>query len=127
MRKTAEYRGMSDEQLGLTLTEVSKNLFHLRVQSATERLETPSEIRKARREIARLKTIQRERELQTQRAAEEQKATEERTARQKAWVDAIAARKKAREDSKVKAEAAKANKAKAAARAVKKSEGSKGK
>ena len=61
--KSAEYRGMSDEQLGLSLKEVVKNLFHLRFQSATERLETPSEIRKAKREIARILTIQRERQL----------------------------------------------------------------
>jgi large subunit ribosomal protein L29 len=61
--KSAEYRGMSDEQLGLSLREVIKNLFHLRFQSATERLETPSEIRKAKREIARIQTIQRERQL----------------------------------------------------------------
>jgi large subunit ribosomal protein L29 len=61
--KTEEYRGMADEQLALTLREELKNLFHLRFQSATERLETPSEIRKSKREIARIKTIQREREL----------------------------------------------------------------
>jgi large subunit ribosomal protein L29 len=66
--KTAEYRGMSDEQLALSLKDLVKNLFHLRFQSATERLETPSEIRKAKREIARIKTIQRERELQKQPA-----------------------------------------------------------
>jgi large subunit ribosomal protein L29 len=64
--KPAEYRGMSDEQLELTLKELTKNLFHLRFQSATERLETPSEIKKAKREIARIMTIRRER----QRAAE---------------------------------------------------------
>src|SRR5437016_3051705 len=61
--KTSEYRGMGDEQLELTLRDELKNLFHLRFQSATERLETPSEIQKAKREIARIKTIQREREL----------------------------------------------------------------
>lgn len=65
--KTAEYRGMSDEQLALTLKEEIKNLFHLRFQSATERLETPSEIRKSKRKIARLKTLQRERELTAQK------------------------------------------------------------
>jgi large subunit ribosomal protein L29 len=63
--KPSEYRQMSDEQLDLSLKEVVKNLFHLRFQSATERLETPSEILKAKREIARIKTIQRERELGT--------------------------------------------------------------
>jgi large subunit ribosomal protein L29 len=61
--KIAEYRQLTDEQLKLSLVELVKNLFHLRFQSATERLETPSEIKKAKREIARIKTIQRERAL----------------------------------------------------------------
>jgi large subunit ribosomal protein L29 len=61
--KTKDLRGMSDEQLGLTLKDVEKHLFQLRFQSATDRLETPSEMRKARRDIARVKTVQREREL----------------------------------------------------------------
>jgi large subunit ribosomal protein L29 len=54
---------MSEEQLELTLKETIKNLFHLKVASATDRLETPSEIRKAKKDIARIKTIQRERQL----------------------------------------------------------------
>ena len=66
--KPAEYRAMSDEQLELQLKETIKNLFHLRVQSATERLETPSEIRKAKREIARILTIRRERQLAAAKA-----------------------------------------------------------
>jgi len=61
--KSSEYRQMSDEQLNLALKDLVKNLFHLRFQSATDRLETPSEILKAKREVARIKTIQREREL----------------------------------------------------------------
>jgi large subunit ribosomal protein L29 len=61
--KPSDYRQMSDEQLELTLKEVVKNLFHLRFQSATDRLETPSEIEKAKRDVARLKTIIRERQL----------------------------------------------------------------
>jgi large subunit ribosomal protein L29 len=69
--KPAEFRGMSDEHLLLTLKESVKNLFHLRFQSATERLETPSEIRKARKDIARIKTIQRERELAAHKKASE--------------------------------------------------------
>ena len=64
----ADYRGMGDEQLVMTLRELEKNLFHLRFQSATERLETPSEIRKAKREIARIKTIQRQRQLAKEQA-----------------------------------------------------------
>ncbi len=61
--KSGECRQLTDEQLRLSLQEMEKNLFHLRFQSATERLETPSEIKKARREIARIKTIMRERDL----------------------------------------------------------------
>jgi large subunit ribosomal protein L29 len=61
--KTDELRTMSEEQLNLQLKDTIKNLFHLRCQSAAERLETPSEIRKAKRDVARIKTIQREREL----------------------------------------------------------------
>jgi large subunit ribosomal protein L29 len=67
--KPVEYRGMSEEQLELTLKDLLKNLFHLRFQSATERLETPSELLKARREVARIKTIQRERQLAREKAA----------------------------------------------------------
>jgi large subunit ribosomal protein L29 len=67
--KPAELRAMTGEQLELTLKDTVKHLFHLRVQSATERLETPSEIRKARRDIARIKTIQREAELKAQQGA----------------------------------------------------------
>ena len=72
--KPEEYRGMGDEQLGLTLKEELKHLFHLRFQSATERLETPSEIRKAKRELARILTIQRERQLKAQKQATTQGA-----------------------------------------------------
>jgi len=61
--KTADYRQMSDEQLSLSLKEVVKNLFHLRFQSATDRLETPSELRLAKKEVARIKTLIREREM----------------------------------------------------------------
>ena len=67
--KPAEMRAMSDEQLALTLKDTIKNLFHLRVQSATERLETPSEIRKAKREVARIWTLIRERELAAEKQA----------------------------------------------------------
>jgi large subunit ribosomal protein L29 len=61
--KADEYRAMSPEQLDLAYKEVVKNLFHLRVQSATERLETPSEMRKVKKDIARILTVKREREL----------------------------------------------------------------
>ena len=59
--KTEDLRNQTDEQLELSLKEVVKNLFHLRFQSATDRLETPSEIQKAKKDVARIKTIVRER------------------------------------------------------------------
>ena len=63
--KTQELRDMTDEQLDLSLKDVVKNLFHLRFQSATDRLETPSELLKAKKEVARIKTIMRERSIGT--------------------------------------------------------------
>ena len=72
--KASELREMSDEQMSLTAQETAKNLFRLRMQAQTERLDAPSELRKARRLIARIKTIQ-----------------SERAARQEAAVDAATA------------------------------------
>lgn len=61
MTKATELREMSDEQLELTLKETTSNLFHLRLQAQTERLDAPSELRKQRRAIARIQTIQNQR------------------------------------------------------------------
>jgi large subunit ribosomal protein L29 len=73
--KPGEMRAMGAEQLELHLKDTIKNLFHLRVQSATERLETPSEIRKAKREVARIKTLQREREIAAAKEAVSKEAS----------------------------------------------------
>jgi large subunit ribosomal protein L29 len=62
MAKITELRDMSDEQLGLTLKEANENLFRLRIKQQTEKLDAPSELRRNRRLVARVKT------LQTQRA-----------------------------------------------------------
>lgn len=61
MAKVTELREMSDEQLRLTLKDSAESLFRLRIQAQTERLDAPSELRKQRRLIARIKTIQGER------------------------------------------------------------------
>jgi large subunit ribosomal protein L29 len=61
--KPAELRAMPPDQLDLTLKDTIKNLFHLRCQAAAERLETPSELRKVKREVARILTLKRERAL----------------------------------------------------------------
>jgi large subunit ribosomal protein L29 len=61
MAKSTELRDMSDEQLGLTLKEANENLFRLRIKQQTERLDAPSELRRNRRLVARVKTIQTQR------------------------------------------------------------------
>lgn len=61
MTKANELREMGDEQLALTLKDATENLFRLRLQAQTERLNAPSELRKHRRLIARIKTIQNQR------------------------------------------------------------------
>jgi len=61
MAKTNELRDMSDEQLGLTLKEANENLFRLKIQSQTEKLDAPSELRRNRRLVARIKTLQTQR------------------------------------------------------------------
>ncbi len=62
MTKAAELRDMSDEQLAVTLKETTDNFFRLGLQAQTERLDAPSELRKNRRLIARIMTIQNERD-----------------------------------------------------------------
>jgi large subunit ribosomal protein L29 len=62
MAKAAELRDMSIEQLDAMLNETKEHFFRLRLQAQTERLDAPSELRKSRRLIARIKTIRAERE-----------------------------------------------------------------
>lgn len=66
MSKASGLREMSDEQLEHELLETKKTLFQTRFQSATERNDTPSNVMKMRRQIARVKTIIRERQLAAQ-------------------------------------------------------------
>lgn len=69
MTKASELREMNDEQLSFALQETQKELFQLRFQAATERLDAPSSIKRLRREIARIQTIQHERDLNLQENA----------------------------------------------------------
>ena len=95
MTKASEYRQMSDEQLTHELRQLIEELFRLTVQAATERLDAPSNLRKIRRDIARVKTIQRERELsgggEVVEATEDvAAATEEATATEEAVAETAA-------------------------------------
>ena len=69
MTKATELREMSDDQLTFSLREAEQELFRLRFQAATEKLDAPSNLQKLRREIARMKTILRQRELETAQGA----------------------------------------------------------
>ena len=60
--KASELREMSDEQLALTVDDTVKTLFRLRMQAQTERLDAPTELRRQRRLIARIKTLQTQRQ-----------------------------------------------------------------
>ena len=60
-----EIRDKTDNDLQHELAEAQKHLFDLRSQAVTEKLEDPSQLRKTRKDIARMQTILRQRELQT--------------------------------------------------------------
>lgn len=61
--KMQELRQMSDQQLHDVLQDCFKAIFHLKFQAATQKLDSPSAMRKQRKDVARIKTLQREREL----------------------------------------------------------------
>jgi large subunit ribosomal protein L29 len=59
---------MTDEELTAKLAELSEERFRLRFRSATEAIENPLRFRTLRRDIARLRTILRERESRAGRS-----------------------------------------------------------
>ena len=61
--KVEEIRALSDEELAKQLEEAHQELFELRFRLATKQLVNHREIPRAKKSIARLKTIIREREL----------------------------------------------------------------
>ena len=61
--KTAELRELPSEELQTRLDEVKEELFNLRFQHATGQLENYSRLGQLRKDVARLRSIQREREL----------------------------------------------------------------
>ena len=57
-------REMTDVELIAELAKMKKDLFNLRFQHVTGQLENPVKMRETKRDIARVKTIMREKELQ---------------------------------------------------------------
>ena len=61
--KINELRKLSDKELQDKVIESKRELFDLRLKQSTGSLEKPSKIKELRKEVARMKTILREREL----------------------------------------------------------------
>lgn len=59
--KIKELRDMNGEQLNVLLKDARDTLFRLRLQSRMERLDSPSELKKNKKLIAQILTIQRQR------------------------------------------------------------------
>ena len=87
MPKPAELRQWNDHELEVEMQKIERELFDLRSQSTTERIQAPSEIWNRKRQVARIRTIlhQRSRVAATDAAA-------------KAATDAAATAKQASED-----------------------------
>ncbi|MBI2215917.1 MAG: 50S ribosomal protein L29 [Candidatus Rokubacteria bacterium] len=65
--KPAKWRELSGEELGQKVQELTEEVFNLRFQLSMGVAKNPSRIQQAKRDLARVKTILRERELQGQR------------------------------------------------------------
>jgi large subunit ribosomal protein L29 len=61
----AEVRKLTDAQIVEQIDGTRRDLFDLRFQQATRRLENPHRFREARIRLAQLQTVQRERQLST--------------------------------------------------------------
>ena len=62
MMKAKELKNLSVEELTNKLDELKKDLFMLRMQHATNQLDNPMQIGAVKKDIARVKTIIREKE-----------------------------------------------------------------
>ena len=60
--KAQHYRDMSPDELEYKLEELQRQLFDLQSQAVTEKLENSKAVINIRRDIARLKTVMRERQ-----------------------------------------------------------------
>lgn len=58
--KAAELRDLGTDDLGLKEHELADQLFRMRIQKAMGQLESPEKLRTLRRDLARVKTVLRE-------------------------------------------------------------------
>jgi large subunit ribosomal protein L29 len=64
--KPEDIRGLTDEEIQERIQELTEERFRLRFRSATMELENPKLLTEIRRDVARMKTVLRERELAQQ-------------------------------------------------------------
>ena len=64
--KIEDARQLSDEELADEILDLKRQLFQLRLQKATRRLEKPHLFKHARHRLAQLLTLERERQLETE-------------------------------------------------------------
>ena len=67
--KIKDIRDLSGDELNKKVSELKNELFNLRFQLATGQLDNPSTIKSVKKDIARVKTIQKERELNMEKEA----------------------------------------------------------
>lgn len=67
--KARDIRALQIPELEKRIREEEENLVHLKFQKATSQLESPIRIRTVRREIAKMKTVLREKHLSANSAA----------------------------------------------------------
>ncbi len=68
--KASELRDLSDDELRAQVDEAKEEYFNLRFQEASSQLEDFNRLRVVRRNVARVKTIMRERELEAEQHGE---------------------------------------------------------
>lgn len=61
-----EIRELTDQEIAERIEQLEEERFRLRFRSATQQLDNPMLLRHIRRDLARLKTVQRERQVQNQ-------------------------------------------------------------
>lgn len=66
-----KFREMDANELGIREHELGEQIFHLRFQLTTGQAESVKKLREARKDLARVKTLQREHELGIRAAAPE--------------------------------------------------------
>ncbi len=70
--KVSEVRQLPDDDLVIEINKRHANLFQIRLKAANEEVQRAGEIREMRRDIARMKTVLRERALEETRSAEQE-------------------------------------------------------